>query len=119
MENSRLINLTDSVFPISDWSNAETFLSFKTPVGLPDACYMLFVEVNGVISDAKMVYKSDQTSYYLTMVGTAQSWEWKMPLISDTVRSGSASNWSLRTFESGSGRKIPKGNAINWSWVNE
>jgi subtilisin family serine protease len=62
------------------------------------------------------VYKA-LASY--TEVGTAEFWEWKDVQTGNSVHSGSPEGWQWRTWDSGSGRKIPKGNAPAWSWGNE
>ena len=54
-----------------------------------------------------------------TQVGGALSWIWKSPVIGDIIRSGSPLDWVWQVFTSGSGRKIPKGSATNWTWGNE
>lgn len=54
-----------------------------------------------------------------TKVGSAEFWEWKDVQTGNLVHSGSPEGWQWRTWNSGSGRKIPKGKAPVWSWGNE
>jgi subtilisin family serine protease len=52
-------------------------------------------------------------------VGSTESWEWKIAQPGDLITSGTPNNWTWRTWEAGSGRKIPQGSAPIWNWMNE
>jgi len=53
--SGRLIDVTTTEYPIADWQNADTSISFTTPSDLPAGYYLLSVVANAVPSDAKIV----------------------------------------------------------------
>jgi hypothetical protein len=55
-EGGMLIDVTTSEYPIADWQNADTSISFTTPTDLPGGYYLLTVVANAVPSDGKIVF---------------------------------------------------------------
>jgi len=120
--SSRLIDVTTTEYPISNWQNADTSISFRTPADLPSGYYLLTVLANAVPSDAKIVvqpYIAPAPSTYITRVGSAESWQWVQPSAGQTVSSGSSEGWQWQPWSSGSGRTVPKGTAPSWTWESE
>jgi hypothetical protein len=116
--SGRLIDVSTSEYPIADWQNADTSISFTTPADLPAGYYLLTVVANAVPSDAKIIKYELPTSAYTTKVGSARSWQWGQSS-GDNVPSGASDDWQWRLWEPGSGRKVPQGTAATWEWGNE
>ncbi len=116
-----LVDISTSVYPISDWSGADTTITFTAPPsGLPYGYYMLYVIANAIPSDAVIV-KYCLGASYATKIGVPGSWTWGTPDYCDapSVPSGTSDTWQWRGWTPGSGRKVPQGGASSWTWGNE
>ncbi|MFH1714574.1 MAG: kelch repeat-containing protein [Elusimicrobiota bacterium] len=119
--DARIIDLTALQYPMNDWSATDTAVTFNMPGDMEEGHYLLSVNASAVPSDSQIVYFREipTSSSYTTMSGSAENWEWNTAGTGDTVRSGSPQAWTWRTWDPESGRKVPQGNAQDWSWEYE
>ena len=121
--NSDLEDITTSIYPVTSaqWPNESSAVIVTIPGSLRNGCYMLFFACNGVASNAWIMNFSATPASYITMVGNASNWVWTNPTSTQTVPSGSPTNWTWRLWTPGSGRQVPvlQGSATSWLWLGE
>jgi hypothetical protein len=59
------------------------------------------------------------TSSYTTKVGSNEEWVWRIVQTGEAVPSGTIDDWFWRTWNTGSQRKVPRGEAHDWIWGDE